>query len=71
MQTFQVGQQVKVHINSTIGYFPGVVVRDFTGDDFAKSCPHVDGEQVVEVRYTRGPFAGRYTLAAAHGLSAL
>lgn len=65
------GAKVMARVNSIHGSIPAYVVRDVTGQDWAQAtCPHIDGEKLVEVRLASGPSRGAYSVVAARHLSA-
>ncbi len=65
------GAKVLARVNSIHGAIPAYVVRDVTGEDWAQAtCPHIDGETLVEVRFASGPSRGAYSVVAARHLTA-
>lgn len=65
------GAKVLARVNSIHGCVPAYVVRDVTGDEWAQAtCPHLDGEQLIEVRFAAGPTRGSYSVVAARHLQA-
>ena len=65
------GDKVMARVNSIHGSIPAYVVRDVTGEDWAQAtCPHIDGEKLVEVRFASGPSRGAYSVVAARHLLA-
>jgi hypothetical protein len=65
------GDKVLVRVNSIHGSVPAHVVRDVTGEDWAQAtCPHIDGEKLIEVRFAAGPSRGAYSVVAARHLQA-
>lgn len=65
------GAKVLARVNSIQGAIPAYVVRDVTGEDWAQAtCPHIEGEKLVEVRFASGPSRGAYSVVAARHLLA-
>jgi hypothetical protein len=65
------GAKVLARVNSIHGAIPAYVVRDVTGEDWAQAtCPHIDGEKLLEVRFASGPSRGAYSVVAARHLMA-
>ena len=67
----QPNAKVLARVNSIHGAIPAHVVRDVTGEDWAKAtCPHIDGEKLFEIRFSAGPSRGSYSVVAERHLSA-
>lgn len=65
------GAKVMARVNSVQGSVPAYVVRDVTGEDWAKAtCPHIEGEKLIEVRFASGSSRGAYSVVAARHLLA-